>query len=71
MHEVGKNKLNCGYKYYGDELSPKGMNQMYPDPFNLKARESLSQPKNGFPSYREKVDNVNRKSYGRKIGVIN
>ena len=72
LHEVGNNKkLSCGYKYNGDELSPKGMNNRLPDPFNLKAKESKQQTKNGFPPYRELVDNVNRKSYGRRIGVIN
>ena len=29
------------------------------------------QTQNGYPSYRELVDNDYRRSYGRKIGVIN
>ena len=70
LFDIENTKLNCGYKYIGDELSPKGMKKPVPDPFEREAFEKY-QPMLGFPPYSELLDNDNRRSIGRKIDVVN
>ena len=39
LQDVENTQLSCGYKYIGDELSPKGMKKPVADPFNLKIKD--------------------------------
>ena len=70
MFNIENTKLSCGYKYIGDELSPKGRKKPVPDPFEREGLEK-EQLMVEFPPYSELLDNDNRRSLGRKIDVVN
>ena len=69
LYEISDKNISCGYSYYGDELNPNGQKTPGPDPFDNAF--DLSKQVSAFPPYRELVDNEERMSYGRNIGVVN